>query len=461
VPRSYVAAVVSTDAHARHSPAPAHRPDRRIGARATVAPLVVWAAVVTVGALLVYVVLVVPGEKRLNGVPLHATFSPYVGWRTLLPVGVLAAVVVASARLRALPWRHLLGTWWAAAVCWSVALAVARNPRRLTSPLEHPGEYLTVLPSVGSPDAFLDGFVERISTFPVHVQGHPPGFVLVAWALRAVGAAGSLPLAVLVVVAGSATVPLVLMCVRDVVGENWARDAAPYLTLGPASIWIATTADAFFTGVGAAAVTLVVLATSRRGGHRIRLAFTGGLLFGVCAMLSYGLVLLAVVPLVVAVARRALDVVALAVAGALPVLGAFAVAGFWWLDGLLATRDRYFAGIASRRPYELFLVANVSILLLALGPAIAVAVWRLRDRSCWLLVGGALLALTIADLSGMSRSEVERIWLPFMPFVVLSTGALVQAPPPRLLRSLSGRTGWLALQGGAAIVLESVVRTAW
>jgi methylthioxylose transferase len=429
--------------------------------RATTWPLVVWAATVGLGAVLVYVVLVVPGTKRLNGVPLHATFDPYVAWRTLLPITVLAAAVRVTPRLRTLSWHRLLGVWWVLGVCWSVALAVARNPHRFIAPLEHRGEYLAVLPEIGSVGTFLDTFVERIATYPVHVQGHPPGFVLVAWVLRAVGLGGPLPVAVLVVVVGTAAIPLVLVCVRDVVGEEWARAAAPFLALGPAAIWVATTADAFYTGVGAAAVTLVVLATSRRGTRRGGFALAGGIVFGACAMLSYGLVLLAAIPLVVAFARRAWDAVVIAFAAAAAVIAAAALAGFWWVDGLYATRDRYIAGIASSRPYALFLVADVSILLLALGPAIAVAVWRLRDRSCWLLVGGALVALAIADLSGMSKSEVERIWLPFMSFVVLSAGALARDRTPESVRTLDSGSGWLVLQGGAAIVLESLVRTAW
>jgi hypothetical protein len=43
------------------------------------------------------------------------------------------------------------------------------------------------------------------------------------------------------------------------------------------------------------------------------------------------------------------------------------------------------------------------------------ALFRLRDRQLWLLVGAALTAVLLADVSGLSKAEVERIWLPFAP----------------------------------------------
>jgi hypothetical protein len=433
---------------------------RHAARQAVAPPLLAWLVLVAVGMALVYVVLVSTGEKRLDGVPLHGAFEPMVTWRVALPVSVAAGALLARPRLQRATWRRMLLSWWAFGATWAFALAASRGLHRVTAPIEGAGDYLAVLPQVTSPGAFLADFVDHIASYPTHVQGHPPGFVLVSWVLREVGASGSGWVALVVVVSGTGAIPLALVASRDVVDEAWARRAAPFLAIGPPAIWIATSADGFFTGVGAAAVTLLVLASSRAGAGRWRLAVAGGVAFGVCLLLSYGLVLLAAIPLVVIVARRSWSVLLVAAFTGLAVLVATSATGYWWLDGLRATQERYDAGIASRRPYELFLVANLSILAIALGPAIAVALWRLRDGRCWLLVGGALAAVLLADVSGMSKSEVERIWLPFMPFIALSAGAIAVRRAGSL-RTLGGASGWVAVQAGAAIVVESVVRTAW
>ncbi len=74
------------------------------------------------------------------------------------------------------------------------------------------------------------------------------------------------------------------------------------MAVAPVAIWVATSADAFFAGVGAWAVTLAILATGRSGGRRVAYGIAGGVLFGITAYLSYGLVLLALIPAVVALA---------------------------------------------------------------------------------------------------------------------------------------------------------------
>ncbi len=225
--------------------------------------------------------------------------------------------------------------------------------------------------------------------------------------------------------------------------------------LAPAAIWWSS-GDAFFAGVSAWAVTLVVLATGREGRDGDRLAAGGGVLFGISLMLSYGLVLLAVVPIVVAVARRRARPLVIAAAGGALVLVAVFAAGFSWLAGLAATRTQYWAGVASRRPYSYFLVGNLAAFALALGPAAAVGLARLRDRRTWLLVGGALAVVAIADLSGMSKAEVERIWLPFVPWVLLATAALYGAT-----RRHGSMRFWLFAQAAVAIAIQSAVRSPW
>ncbi len=81
---------------------------------------------------------------------------------------------------------------------------------------------------------------------------------------------------------------------------------------------------------------------------------------------------------------------------------------------------------------------NLACLAIAIGPAYAVALGRLRDRCLWLLVGGTLAAMGLAALSGMSKGEVERIWLPFAMWV-LPAGAVLAAGPRR--SRLAGRAG--------------------
>src|SRR5262249_53535387 len=152
----------------------------------------------------------------------------------------------------------------------------------------------------------------------------------------------------------------------------------------------------FFAGVSAWAVALIVLATGREDRSGDALAVGGGVMFGITAFLSYGLVLLACIPVAVALSRRRARPLALAALGGTVVLSAFGAAGFSWFAGLAATRHQSWAGVAHDRPYRYFAFADLAAFALAIGPSAVVAVTRVRDRRVFLLVGAALLAIAAA-----------------------------------------------------------------
>ncbi|MEX2459333.1 MAG: hypothetical protein WD770_10160 [Actinomycetota bacterium] len=256
---------------------------------------------------------------------------------------------------------------------------------------------------------------------------------------------------------GASAAPAALIAAREVAGEDAARRAAPFVALAPFALWVATSMDGAYLGIGAWSVALLVLATGRTGARSRALAAGGGAVFGIGLLLSYGLAPLALVPAAVAIRRRRPDVLAVFGMGAAVPLAMAAAAGFWWPDGLAASRRRYAVGIARLRPYGYFLVANLAALALAVGPAVAAGLARLRDRGLWLLAGGALAAVVLADLSGLSKGEVERIWLPFMPWLVLACAALGRGG-----RGGGGsRRGWLGAQAGLALVVQIAWRSLW
>jgi hypothetical protein len=88
-------------------------------------------------------------------------------------------------------------------------------------------------------------------------------------------------------------------------------------------------------------------------------------------------------------------------------------------------------------------------------------VQRVRLTPGWPFLVGAGLAVVFAIVSGLSRGEVERSWLPFFPWLLVPA----VAPPRRPAKdeSVAGPTPTLLVAGGAAaaVVLEAVLRTTW
>jgi hypothetical protein len=201
-------------------------------------------------------------------------------------------------------------------------------------------------------------------------------------------------------------------------------------------------------------------------------AALAGVLLGVCVFLSYGLVLLLFLALGVMVASRRWLSLLVTIPAALAVVVAFATAGIAWWEAFPVLRQRYADGIASQRPAAYWLWANLAALVICAGPVIIGAVpaaltrldvaavrgrrmlpqlRRRPDAPTPVLVAAAVAMVAVADLSLMSKAEVERIWLPFLPWLAIAAAML----PPAWRRPA------LASQALLALAVQHVLWTPW
>ncbi|MGV8965012.1 MAG: hypothetical protein ACOH2F_01920 [Cellulomonas sp.] len=396
--------------------------------------------------------------------PLRATWWPRLGPGTL-PALALGAAGVAGAFTAAqrLTWRTLLLVTWAMGVAWMLALAFVDGVPGVAGPLNSAYEYLPTARAITDVPALLHEFASRIPLgpdgWPVHVAGHPPGALLFFVLLVHVGL-GSPVAAGLAVTAVAATTPVAVMLTARTLGaQDAARRALPFLVLGPAAIWQAVSADAVFAAVAAwGAAALALGAVRRSAGWSV----VAGLVLGYAVMMSYGLPLLGILAVTVLLVARSWYPLPFALAAAVAVVIAFAALGFAWWEAFPALQERYWAGVASRRPAAYWLWGNLAALLFATGPllgaALASAAREIRGavrhpsgHALGALAAAGVSMVVVADLTLLSKAEVERIWLPFVGWLMLSCAYL----PVRW------RRGGLALQIGFAIVLQHLLRTAW
>jgi hypothetical protein len=396
--------------------------------------------------------------------PLAGWVDPRVGPGTPFAVALAVVGVVwglqAAHRLR---WRTLLGVTCLATCAWSLSLATVDGSSGLTREIVNHNEYLLTARQVHDVHALLQGFIEWIpvgvpGSWPTHVAGHPPGALLVFVGLVHLGLGGAFASALAVTLLGCTTPVAVLVTLRRLGAEDVARRVAPFLVLAPAAIWVAVSADGVFAAVAAWGLAAVaVAATSSRRAPRLVWALLGGVMLGCCLLLSYGLLLLA--PLVLAVllvARRWSPLPAVALGAAVPVL-AFAALGFRLWSAYPVLNDRYWAGIAAGRPAAYWFWGDLAALAISAGPALGagigslVATGRRSPQVVRVLVTAAGVSVLLADASRMSKAEVERIWLPFVPWLLLATACL----PERWRRPS------LALQVAVALLVQHLVLTNW
>ncbi|MEU1837887.1 hypothetical protein [Micromonospora chersina] len=455
-------------------------------------------AVLLVAAVAVGLVLNRRGAGlHADAAPLYATWRPHAGWGT--PLAVLVAVVVLGPGLRwarTARWAALLAAGWLAAVAWTLSLALVDGwSAGLTRRLTPQAEYLHEVPGVADIPRMLAGFTDRIldyqpDSWSTHTAGHPPGALLVFVWLDRIGLGGGTAAALCCVLVGATAAVSVPVTLRALGAADAARAVLPFLVLLPGAVWLGASGDAVFTGVVAAGLALLAV----RGTVA---ALAGGLLLGFALQLSYGFVLVGVLALAVLALRRDRRRAALlaATAGVAAVTTLFVLAGFRWWEGYDRVVERYYQGWAAERPYAYWVWANLAALLLSTGPVLGPALRRaaLAARAArgspdsapgglpggptpgrqdvglggagrlgrrWvarvvtlgptvLLPAAAGLAVAAADLSGMSKAEVERIWLPFVVWLLVAAAHL---PPP-------ARRWWLAAQALTALAVNHLLFT--
>lgn len=410
-----------------------------------------WAGLIGLAHLLGSYIVRRDPTVKLNAPPLFGRFETELGVGLVIAILVAVVVVAVGTRIAArASWRRLVLATVAAVGVWAVSVAAISGVDAITEPLLNRGDYLRAVPQVGEPGAFLGGFVADIAGYPVHVQGHPPGMVLLLWLLDSLGLGGATWAAAVVIGVGASSAAAVLIAMREMGGERLARRSAPFIALSPLVIWLATSADALFAAIGAWGVCLAVLACRSTGLRSHMSAVGSGLLLGALSFLTYAAVLVTAIAAVIVAFHRRFRVAAL-IAGALAaVVGAFVLGGFWWLDGLFATIERYGAGVASNRPYLYFLVANLAALAVAIGPATAAGLARISWSPAWLLPIAAVMTVGLANLSGLSKGEVERIWLPFAVWLM---------PAASLVSGNTRR--WLSIQAAWTLMVQVIVKTPW
>lgn len=409
--------------------------------------------------------------------PLFGYWHPHVGWGTGPAIALAALVVIYGPGIaERLAWPRLLLVAWLTAVVWTFALAMIDGWQEgFAGRLTRQHEYLWDVGGVHDIGAMLRGFAERIPDFQpnswtTHVSGHPPGALLTFVLLDHVGLHGGAWAAWLCVLAGCSAVVAVAVTVDALNDRAAARAALPFLALAPAAIWIGVSADGFFAGVTSWAMALLALATGNRSRWQLW-AVASGLLFGFGCYLNYGAVLMAL-PAAAVLAARGFRPALPALAGVAVVVAAFTLAGFWWPNGYHQVVVRYYQGIGATRPFSYWVWGNIAATLCAVGPAAAAAAvrvarklalpqlatrklplplrhWRSQVSPVAVLAAAAVLAILAADLSGLSKAETERIWLPFDVWLIAAAGLLPKA------------RYWLAAQALTALLINHLLMTSW
>jgi hypothetical protein len=253
-----------------------------------------------------------------------------------------------------------------------------------------------------------------------------------------------------------------------------ARAGVLYLVLPGPALMVPQFDGALALPVAGATALLASAAASGRAA--VPKALLAGALGALAVFTSYGAVVFLGIGALAAGAfastaaggvRRILTAASLATATLLTLFGATALLGHDPIASARAALAIHREAYTAPRSYALWLLFNPLDLAVFLGLPIAVlvaarlggaaAAWRdgLTGGGRFLLaLGGGIAALV---LSGVTRGEVGRIWIPLMPLLLV--GAL--APGETAEATALDRRGFAACLAALLVILCLAIRTSW
>ena len=424
----------------------------------------------TTWLLLVGAGLAITGIGVATGATIGVGAAPFVGryaWR-VVPTTLLAPAVATGVLLAVrarwherIAWPRLLMLGWLASFAWSVALALVDGRHGLGGPIGNPHDYFVDVPSVdGDVHGFLGHFVADADGYSPATRQHPPGPVLLLWALTRMGIDQPAVIGLVIAAIGAASVPLVAIAVRSLCHEPAARRLVPVLALAPYAVWVAVSLDAVTMTLCAAGVMCAVIGSEPR--RRLWWAAGAGVLLGVATLFSYSAPWLTVTVMAVYFVRRRALLNVVTGLGALVPLLVISLAGFNWTDGLDAAQEDFSARIGPHRSWAWWIVLDLLVLLIAAGPTIIPALRKLRRTPGWPFVVGAGLAVLFALVTGLSRGEVERSWLPYIPWLLVPAVAPERRPDrPGVVVAAATPLGLITVGAAATLVLQAALRSHW
>lgn len=432
----------------------------RTARRLEIVDVFVWLGLVAAGLAVAAVAVIIGADLGTDAPP----FLLY--YRIDVTLGAVAAALVAgvvlwtaAGRLGArCHWGRLLGLSYVASVAWMLSLALAHGTDGLRRYVTNEDGYTPDTHSFGSISEILTALNDAHGPDSTAAIGHPPGPVIVLWALHS---AGLSPTATGLVwtLAAAATVPVALQVARSFCGRAAARRLAPVFVLAPYAIWMAVGPDAITALLGACALGAATFAShrNRRGWLAVAGAVAAGVLLAAATMFGYIAAWLGLSMVCLYFARRRAWHNLATGLGVVGVVAVIAASGFDWADGLTTAYHGFLDRVGDGRSAGWWIPLSLAVVVLACGPPIVASARKCRNTPAWPLLVGACAAVLFSIAAGTARGGVEETWLPFFPWLTIAATA------PRRPGGPPQPAPWRLVAGGsvAAVLIQALLISPW